>query len=93
MVWSCALRPDDAKQDPVVYGTKFGVVFLVEDPRTASIQKGFDCFDLFYRGLEREYELRLVAELPYVPPDAHPTCAGPLGDFNGHIRVFGHGAS
>ena len=26
MVWSLALRPDDAKQDPVVYGTKFGVV-------------------------------------------------------------------
>ena len=25
MVWSPALRPDDAKQeDPVVYGTKFG---------------------------------------------------------------------
>ena len=32
MVWSLALRPDDAKQDPVVYGTKFGVVFLAEDP-------------------------------------------------------------
>ena len=39
MVWSLALRPDDAKQDSVVYGTKFGVVFLVEGPRTASIQK------------------------------------------------------
>ena len=26
MVWSLALRSDDAKQDPVVYGTKFGVV-------------------------------------------------------------------
>ena len=37
MVWSLALRPDDAKQDPVVYGAKFGVVFLAEDPRTASI--------------------------------------------------------
>ena len=36
MVWSLALRPDDAKQDPVVYGTKFGVVFLAEGPRTAS---------------------------------------------------------
>ena len=35
MVWSLALRPDDAKQDPVVYGTKFGVVFLAEGPRTA----------------------------------------------------------
>ena len=40
MVWSLALRPDDAKQDPVVYGTKFGVVFLAGGPRTASIQKG-----------------------------------------------------
>ena len=30
MVWSRALRPDDAKQDTVVYGTKFGVVFLAE---------------------------------------------------------------
>ena len=39
MVWSLALRPDDAKQDPVVYGTKFGVVFLAEGPRTASIQE------------------------------------------------------
>ena len=43
MVWSLALRSDDAKQDPVVYGTKFGVVFLAEGPRTASIQEGFDC--------------------------------------------------
>ena len=34
MVWSLALRPDDAKEDPVVYGTKFGVVFLAEGPRT-----------------------------------------------------------
>ena len=25
MVWSLALRPDDAKQDPVVYGAEFGV--------------------------------------------------------------------
>ena len=37
MVWSLALRSDDAKQDPVVYGTKFGVVFVAEGPRTASI--------------------------------------------------------
>ena len=37
MVWSLALRSDDAKQDPVVYGTEFGVVFLAEGPRTASI--------------------------------------------------------
>ena len=38
MVWSLALCPDDAKQDPVVYGTEFGVVFLAEGPRT--IQTG-----------------------------------------------------
>ena len=37
MVWSLALRSDYAKQDPVVYDTKFGVVFLAEGPRTASI--------------------------------------------------------
>ena len=29
VVWSLALRPDDTKQDPVVYGTKFGVVFIM----------------------------------------------------------------
>ena len=27
MVWSLSLCPDDAKQDPVVYGAEFGVVF------------------------------------------------------------------
>ena len=43
MVWSLALRPDDAKQDPVVYGAEFGVVFLAEGRRTASIQEGLDC--------------------------------------------------
>ena len=42
MVWSLALRPDDAKQDPVVYGAEFEVVFLAEGPRTASIQEGLD---------------------------------------------------
>ena len=36
-----------SKQDPVVYGSKFGVVFLAENPRTASIEKGFDCFGLY----------------------------------------------
>ena len=39
MVWSLALRPDDAKHDPVVYRVEFGVVFLAEGPRTASIQQ------------------------------------------------------
>ena len=61
MVWSLALRFDDAKQDPVVYGTKFGVVFLAEGPRTASIQEGFD---LYHPGLERERDFRLAVELP-----------------------------
>ena len=30
MVWYLALCPDDAKQDPAVYGAEFGVVFLAE---------------------------------------------------------------
>ena len=30
MIWSLALCPDDAKQDPVVYGAEFGVVFLAK---------------------------------------------------------------
>ena len=30
MVWSLALYPDNAKQDPVVYGAEFGVVFLAK---------------------------------------------------------------
>ena len=35
MVYSLALYPDNAKQDPVVYGAEFGVVFLAKDPRLA----------------------------------------------------------
>ena len=64
MVWSLALRPDDAKQDPLVYGTKFGVVFLAEDPHTASTQEGFDCLGLHHSCLEGERDFRLVVELP-----------------------------
>ena len=64
MVGSLALRPDDAKQDPVVYGTKFDVVFLAEGPRTASIQKGFDCFGLYRPDLKRERNFRLAVEVP-----------------------------
>ena len=64
MVWSLALRPDDAKQDPVVYGAEFGVVFLTEGPRTASIQEGLDCLGLYHLGLEGERVFRLVVELP-----------------------------
>ena len=63
-VWSLALHPDDPKQDPVVYGTKFGVVFLAEGPRTAFIQKVFDCFGLHHPGLERERDFWLAVELP-----------------------------
>ena len=92
MVRSLALRPDDAKQDPVVYGAEFGVVFLAEGPRTASIQECLDYFGLYHSGLERERDFGSVEELPLVPPDAHPACAGPPGDFHGHIWGFGHGA-
>ena len=64
MVWLLALRPDDAKQDPVVFDTKFGVVFLAEGSRTASIQEGLDCLGLYHSDLERERDFRLVVELP-----------------------------
>ena len=63
MVWSLALRPDDAKQDPVANGAEFGVVFLVEGPRTASIQEGLDCLGLYHSGLEVERYILLVVEL------------------------------
>ena len=62
MVWSLALRPDDAKQDPVVYGAKFGVVLLAEGPRTASIQEGLDCLGLYHSGLGKEHYFRLAVE-------------------------------
>ena len=64
MVWSLALCPDDAKQDPVVYGAEIGVVFLAEGPRTTSIQEGLDCLGLYHSGLEGEHYFRLVVELP-----------------------------
>ena len=63
MVWSLALCPDDTKQDPVVYGAEFGVVFLAKGPRTASIQEGLDCLGLYYSGLEVERYFRLIVEL------------------------------
>ena len=92
MVWSLALCPDDAKQDPEEYGVEFGVVFMMKGPRTSSVQEGLDCPDHHDSALEGERDFRLVVELPEVPSDAHPTCAGPPGDFNGQIRGFGHGA-
>ena len=63
MVWSLALRPKDANQDPVLYGAEFGVVFLVEGPRTVSIQDGLDCLGLYNSGPEGERYFRLVVEL------------------------------
>ena len=85
MVWSLALCPDDAKQDPVVYGAEFGVVFLAKGRRTVSIQEGLDYLGLYYSGLEGGRDFWLVV-------DAHSACAGPSGDFNGHVRDFDHGA-
>ena len=47
MVWSLALCPDDAKQNPVVYSAEFGVVFLAKGTcilylyRRASIAPAF----------------------------------------------------
>ena len=64
MVWSLALCPDDTKQDSVVYGAEFGVVFLAKVPGTASIQKGLDFIGLNHSGLERKRDFRLVVELP-----------------------------
>ena len=96
MVWSLALCPDDTKQDSVVYGAEFSVVFLAKGPRTASIQEGLDCLRLNHSGLEGERDFRLVVELPRRSDSAwcvlHPACAGPSGDYNGHVRDFGHGA-
>ena len=64
MVLSLALWPDDTKQDSVVYGAEFGVVFLAKGPCTASIQKGLDCLRLNHSGLGGERDFRLVVELP-----------------------------
>ena len=71
---------------------EFGVVFLAKGPRDASIQESLDCLGLYHSGLESERDFWLVVELPKVPPDAHPACAGPSGGFNGHVQKFGHGA-
>ena len=64
MVGSLALCPDYTRQDSVVYGAEFSVVFLAKSPRTASIQEGLYCFRLNHSGLEGEREFRLVVELP-----------------------------
>ena len=64
MVLSLALCPEGTKQDSVVYGAEFGVVFLAKDPRAASIQEGLDCLRLSHSDLEGERDFRLVVELP-----------------------------
>ena len=57
------------------------------------MQVGLYCLELYHAGLEGERYVWLVVELMAVPPDAHPTYAGPLSDFNGHVvRDFSHGA-
>ena len=63
MVWPLSPCPDNAKQNPVVYGAKFGVVFLAEGPHTAFIQGGLGCLGLNHSGLEGERYFRLVVEL------------------------------
>ena len=63
MVWSLELSPDDAKQDPVVYGAEFGGEFLAEGPRTASILEGLDCLGLYHSNLEGERYFKFVVEL------------------------------
>ena len=91
MVWSFALCPDYTKQDSVVFIAEFGVVFSAKGPFTGSIQEDIYCLGLDHSGLEGERDFRLAVELPWVPPDAHPACAGLPGDFNGHLRGIGHG--
>ena len=63
MIWSLALCSDDAKQDPVVYGAEFRVVFLTKGPRNTSIQWSFDSLGLYHSSLEGERHFQLVVEL------------------------------
>ena len=42
MVWSPPLGQNYAKQDPVMYGVEFEIVFLAKGPRTVSVQYGLD---------------------------------------------------
>ena len=57
------LCPDDTKQNPVVYGARFGVVFLAKGPHTTFIQEGLDCLGLYHSCLEEERDFRLAVEL------------------------------
>ena len=51
------------RQDASFFCAEFVVAFLVEGPRTASIQEGLDCLGLHHSGLEGERYFRLVVEL------------------------------
>ena len=64
MVWSLVLRPNDAKQDPVVYDAEFGLVFLAEGP-TYCFHTGAPRLPrpVYHSGLEGERYFRLVVEL------------------------------
>ena len=75
-----------------MYGAEFGVVFVTKGPRSAPIKEGFGFLGLKHSYREGERYFWLVAELTQVPPDAHPALVGPPGDFNGHVRGFGHRA-
>ena len=92
MVWCLALCPNDTKQDPLGYGAEFGVVFATKCSRPASIKECFGFLGLNHSYREGVRYFRLVAELTQIPLDAHPSWAGPPGDFNGHVRGFSHRA-
>ena len=54
--------PDDVKQDPVMYGAEFGVVFLAKGLLTVSVQEGLYCLGPYHSGLEGERDFWLVVE-------------------------------
>ena len=68
VAWSLALRPDGAKQDPVVYHTEFGVVFLRRIHVLYPYKRASIASARIIQGLEEEREFRLVVELPYTIP-------------------------
>ena len=90
MVRCLALCANDTKQDPMGYGAEFGVVFVTKGPRSASIKEGFGFLGLNHSYREGRRYFRLVTELTQIPPDAHPSWAGPRGDCNEHVRGFSH---
>ena len=51
------------KEDPLVYGAEFVLVFLAKARRTASIQEGLECLGFHYLSLEGEHYFGIVVEL------------------------------